>query len=154
MPNDVGDANTYAMIQITNRTARAQAIALSVQALDANGSWDPVPEKLVLKPGIANVMFVLPARSSTNLSVKWLPWFPQRGGNNWRVLGEYDPVASRLEGWLVQWANRLKLAYPFLAGGRISAQEIGAPNQTVQQTGASHPVQQSARSSGSVGSGR
>ena len=133
--NSLGDTNPYAMIQITNRTARAQGITIYVRALNAHGSWDPVPEKLVLQPGIANVVFVLPARSGTNISVKWLPLWE---GNNWRVHSEYDPVASWLESRFIHWAHRLRLVYPFLRGGQIPPQEIGAPNWLVQRTGASH----------------
>lgn len=146
--NTLGDTNAYAMIQITNRTARAQGITIYVRALNASGSWDPVPEKLVLQSGVANVVFVLPARSGTNISVKWLPLW---GGNNWRVHSEYDPVASRLESRFIHWANRLRLVYPFLRGGQIPPQEIGAPKWLVQQTGASHPIQETNRVSGAAG---
>ncbi len=124
----LADTNQHAMIQLTNRTAHAQVVGLGVQALSWRGYWDPVPEKLVLEPGIANVMFVLPARSSTNLTVKWLPWWPSRG-TNWRLRVEYERIASGREARLIHWFSHIGLRYPFLRGGQIPPQEIGAPNK-------------------------
>ncbi len=122
------DTNQYATLEVSNRTTHAYAIGLSVQATTANGGWGPVPEKFVLEQGIANVMFVLPASAGTNVQVKWLPGY----GRSWRVTGEYDRVATRLESRFIHWAGRLHLTYPFGGAGQIPPQDMGAPHPVVQ----------------------
>lgn len=144
------ETNQYAMIQITNRTVHAQAVGLRVESLNANGSWAGVPEKLVLPPGVANVMFVLPGSSSTNVRVKWFPVW----GKSWRVGGEHDRVVGPQEGRFIQWAARLRLPYLFMRGGQISLQEIGAPNEMVRRVGDSDPVQETNQRPEAAGSYR
>lgn len=148
--SSLADTNQYAMIQLTNRTAHAHVVGLAVQALNWRGYWDPVPEKLVLEPGIANVMFVLPARSSTNITIKWLPGC----GTTWRLRGEYDRIAGKHEARLIHWANRIGLRYPFLTGGKIPPQEIGAPSELLQRMGASRSAQETNQTPPAAGSRR
>ncbi len=119
----LANTNPSATIEVTNRTMHTQAIGLTARVLNARGEWDPISEQLVFPPGIANVMFLLPGRSGTNVMVNWIPG----RGRALRIQGEYQRVAGRQEGRLIRWMNKFRLVYPLLSGGQIPPEEIRTP---------------------------
>ena len=115
--------NPYASIEVTNRTAQAMVVGLAVQALNRQGVWEPIPERLVFEPEVAGRMIVVPPGASTNLTLKWVPG----RGSTWRVQGFYQKVLGQQEGAVLRLMWRFGLKYPFVKEGETAAQEIGTP---------------------------